>query len=191
MQQVGEVQMADVRVTLSLQRKGDPSQGCCCLTAIKAIRWVHRVTDSEFLGVSQGPLISSFLNSKVPRDRKESMPLPLFALVQFERRILSRKCPQHEILVLGALPATCWASLRFADSQRVRWDSLAFDISSSRGVCFQTKTSHQGQPFGLLASGVLSHGSHSWAVKYLQALDALAIAQLRDWTSEPIPAFCG
>ena len=92
-----------------------------------------------------------------------------------------------DVILLGAILVTVWASLRFSDSQRVEWSSFAFDIVSLRGVAYQTKVSHQGQPFGLITAGFLHHGSHSWVAKGLRVLDSVASSEVRDFGVGPSP----
>ena len=183
--EITEVQAADILVTLQLQKREDPALGSSATTCIKAIRWVRRNTQCCVFEVFFGELISSFLRSKLPKDRCESVPLPLFALVQWERRILQRNTPVVDVILLGAILITVWASLRFSDSQRVEWSSFAFDIVSLRGVAYQTKVSHQGQPFGLITAGFLHHGSHSWVAKWLRVLDSVASSEVRDFGVAP------
>ena len=183
--EITEVQAADILVTLQLQKREDPALGSSAVTCIKAIRWVRRNAQCNVFEVFFGELISSFLRSKLPKDRCESVPLPLFALVQWERRILQRNTPVVDVILLGAILVTVWASLRFSDSQRVEWSSFAFDIVSLRGVAYQTKVSHQGQPFGLITAGFLHHGSHSWVAKWLRVLDSVASSEVRDFGVAP------
>ena len=178
--QLEEIEMADILITLSLERHEDVAAGSCSITTIKALRWVCRHTEADCLSKAYGPLLTSFLSRKLPRDRKEAVPLPLYALVQFERRILSSSATIGEVLLLGAILVTTWSSLRFADSQRIEWSTFAFDVSTFRAICYQTKTSWQGQPFGLITAGFLSHGTHSWVAKWLRVLDSLASQNLRD-----------
>ena len=78
-------------MTLQLQKREDPALGSSAVTCIKAIRWVRRHAQCNVFEAFFGELISSFLRSKLPKDRCESVPLLLFALVQWERRILQRK----------------------------------------------------------------------------------------------------
>ena len=113
------VQAADILVTLQLRKREDPALGPSAVTCIKAIRWVRRHAQCSVFEVFFGGLISSFLRSTLPKDRCESVPLPLFALVQWERRILQRNTPVVDVILLGAILVTIWASLRFSDSQRV------------------------------------------------------------------------
>ena len=91
--EITEVQAADILGTLQLQKREDPALGPSAVTCIKAIRWVRRHAQCNVFEVFFGGLISSFLRSTLPKDRCESVPLPLFALVQWERRILQRNTP--------------------------------------------------------------------------------------------------
>ena len=102
--------MADILITLSLERHEDISAGSCSITTIKALRWVCKNTETDCLSKAYDPPLSSFLSRKLPKDRKEAVPLPLFALVHFERRILSSSPSIGEVLILGAILATAWAS---------------------------------------------------------------------------------
>ena len=85
----------------------------------------------------------------------------------------SGQLPSFEVSFLGATLICVFGGLRFADSQRLPLRSLILDASSLRGVCDRTKTSHHGQPWGLLISGLLSLGSFTWVSKYLMVLDEL------------------
>ncbi|CAE7505683.1 unnamed protein product [Symbiodinium sp. CCMP2592] len=183
--EITAVQAADILVTLQLQRQEDPTVGSSAITCIKAVRWVCKNTQCIVFEVFYGELISSFLKTKLPKDRRESLPLPLYALVQWERRILQRSTPVRDIVLLGAFLVTCWASLRFADSQRIEWRSFAFDVVSLRAIAYQTKTSHQGQPFGLITQGFLHHGTHSWVARWLRVLDSIASQEVRDFGVAP------
>ncbi|CAE6964891.1 unnamed protein product [Symbiodinium sp. CCMP2592] len=183
--EITAVQAADILVTLQLQRQEDPTVGSSAITCIKAVRWVCKNTQCIVFEVFYGELISSFLKTKLPKDRRESLPLPLYALVQWERRILQRSTPVRDIVLLGAFLVTCWASLRFADSQRIEWSSFAFDVVSLRAIAYQTKTSHQGQPFGLITQGFLHHGTHSWVARWLRVLDSIASQEVRDFEVAP------
>ena len=58
------------------------------------------------------------------------------------------------------------ASLRFADSQHIRWSSLCVSHFTLRGICFRTKTTQRGAPFGLISFGVAS-SSESWGLTWL------------------------
>ena len=66
---------------------------------------------------------------------------------------MSADCPEHERLFLGGLLVCVWSSLRWMDIQRCCPESLVIDGNIIRGNCWQTKTSQQGQPWGLIADG--------------------------------------
>ena len=181
-------ELADVLVVMSLARAADPESGQHSATAIKAVRWIHKVLEVASLSVAHSQVIGSFLKSKLPRERKEAVPLSLYVVVQIERRVLSRDCSDAEVLVLGGMLLILWSSLRFMDAQRVLWRSLSYDGHTLRGSCFQTKTSSHGQPFGLLAHGFLSHGAFSWCHRFLCVLDAWAGKHLQLHPHVPLPS---
>lgn len=181
-------ELADVLVVMSLARASDPESGQHSATAIKAVRWVHKVLEVACLSVAHSTVIGSFVKSKLPRERKEAVPLSLYIVVQLERRVLSRDCSDAEVLVLGGMLLILWSSLRFMDAQRVMWRSLSYDGHTLRGSCFQTKTSSHGQPFGLLAHGFLSHGAFSWCHRFLCVLDTYAGKHLRLHPEVPLPS---
>ena len=170
--------LADCLVAASLSKHADTCSGCCATTAIKALRWLCRVAQVELLEIAHAPFIDSFLKSKIPRDRKEAYPLPQCVLHHWERRILDRRSSQSEVLTLGGFLMTAWASLRFADAQRVEFSSLFLDADALRGICYATKTSFLGQPFGVIRGGLLSTGSHDWICTYLRALDDVCCRQV-------------
>ena len=156
------VMMADILVTMSLEKHGDPTLGSSCCMTIKALRWLCKVAECTILSCAYEKVIGSFLKSKIPRERRESFPLPTWVLQLWERRILMKQASLLEVVVLGGFLVAAWGSLRFADLQRVEWSSLSFDLHVLRGTCYATKTCHTGQPWGILASGILSRGTHSW-----------------------------
>ena len=114
---------------------------------IKSMRWCAKVTSVLSL-VFRNPLVDSFLHSKRPKDQRETAPLPLWAVVQFERRLLQKSATQNEVLFLGLCLVAIWGGLSFADAQRMPLSSIVLDRDNIRGSCFRSKTSHKGQPFG-------------------------------------------
>ena len=168
---VGE--LADLLQVSSLSKSSDPS-ACGGKGLLKALRWlanVAMVTSLQALTYHQ--VINAFIVAKHIKDRQETAPFCLWLLYQFERRILQRSATHFEVAFLGATLVCIFGGLRFADSQRLPLRSLIIDASSLRGVCDRTKTSHHGQPWGLLISGLLSLGSFTWVSKYLMVLDEL------------------
>ena len=172
LERLTEVELADVFVSLSLSHRSDPSTGAGSISAIKAVRWMAKVAEIKCLqDIIYGSIISSYLKSKIPKERKEAVPLALYIVLQWERRILQTNCPVRDVILLGSFLVCLYASLRFSDLQRVKWSSIVFDYRTMRGSCWRTKTSASGQPFGLWGSGMLSRGDHGWCFKWLQALD--------------------
>ena len=97
---LSELQLADILVAGKLS-KHSTDAGASHSMLIKAIRWGFKQLQLDCFSVAFGPLISSF-QSKIPHDRKESLPFSLYIMSQFERHILVRETPMAEILVLGA-----------------------------------------------------------------------------------------
>eukprot|EP00435_Cladocopium_sp_Y103_P033279 s1740_g8.t1 len=169
---LSEIQMADILVTVSLA-KSSTGSGVSCASTIKALRWLYRVAGVSTLQVVHSAMIQSFLIQKIPRDRKEAPPLPLWLLVQWERRILMSSCSIPEIVLLGSFLLMAWASLRFSDAQRVEMAKMVLTASELRGVIWRSKTTTLGMPFGAINSGLLSKGAHSWMWKYIRTLDEI------------------
>ena len=187
---MSESELADVIVALSLAHHSDKSTGSGSISTIKALRWMTKTAGITALeSVAYGTVISSFLKSKIPRERKEAFPLSLFVVLQWERRILQSNCPTRDVILLGGFLACIFAGLRFSDLQRVSWKSIVFDYKTVRGTCWRTKTSSSGQPFGFHCHGFLSRGEHSWAFKWLQSLDASGYLHQSTDLSMPCPHF--
>ena len=157
------VQMADILLTSSLSRSSDPG-ACGGRATIKALRWLSKIAMVDFLQtLMYHQVINAFVVAKHTRDQQETAPFSLWVIMQFEQRILQRNTPAWEVCVYGGL--------RFADAQRLLFRSFVLDASTFRGVCDRTKTSHKGQPWGLLNCGLLSKGQFTWVSKYLMTLD--------------------
>ena len=169
---LSDIQMADILITMSLAKSSTGSGGSCAST-IKALRWLHRVAGVSSLQVVHSAMINSFLIQKIPRDRKEAPPLPLWLLVQWERRVLMSSCSIPEVLLLGSFLLMAWASLRFSDAQRIELNRMVLTGSELRGVIWRSKTTTLGMPFGAINSGLLSKGAHSWIWKYIRTLDEI------------------
>ena len=167
-----DVLVADVLLTISLARSSTCSGGSGVAT-IKALRWLQRTADVSVLQPIHSTLVQSFVTRKVPKDKREAPPLPLWVLLQWERRILMSSCPVAQVIILGSFLVMAWASLRFSDCQRVELQKLVLSSTDLRGIVWRSKTSIGGLPFGLLTHGFLSHGSHSWVWKFLTTLDDL------------------
>eukprot|EP00435_Cladocopium_sp_Y103_P040823 s1556_g11.t1 len=169
---LSDVQMADILVTMSLAKSSSGSGGSCAAT-IKALRWLHRVAGVSILQLVHSAMINSFLVQKIPRDRKEAPPLPLWLLVQWERRILMSSCSTPEIILLGSFLLMAWASLRFSDAQRIEMHRMVLTASELRGIIWRSKTTTLGMPFGAINSGLLSKGDHSWMWKFISTVEGI------------------
>eukprot|EP00435_Cladocopium_sp_Y103_P013401 s3009_g3.t1 len=182
-----ELQLADILVAGRLSKHSEDSMASTSMM-IKSIRWGYKQLQVEGFSVAFGSLISSF-QTKIPHDRKESLPFSLYILTQFERRILVRETPLQEVLILGSFLLLLFSGLRFADLQRTSPGSLQWDGTTLRGLAWRTKTSVAGTPFGLLARGFLSKGSYNWLFKYLMHLDGLLAEHGSPGVDFVIPSF--
>ena len=57
-------------------------------TIIKALRWSVKQLGADCFQCAFDGLISKFLSDKIPRDFRESLPLPLYCFLHWERKIL-------------------------------------------------------------------------------------------------------
>ena len=170
---ISELQLADVLITVQLSKSSDTS-GCSSTGSLKALRWWQKVAGVvKWKNILFAPMIQSFLTTKLPMDRAESVPIPLWCIIQWEKRLLTSSCPEHMILILGFLLVLIWGSLRFSDAQRTDLRSLVYNGENLRGLSWRTKTTNRGQAFGVLAQGLLSKRSFHWMHRYLSTLDAL------------------
>jgi len=164
-----EMNLADILVAGHLSRHSSESTSSVSMM-IKALRWGYKQLQIQPFGVAFGSLLNSF-QTKIPHDRRESLPFSLYVLSQFERHILVRETSQDEILILGAFLLLLFSGLRFADLQRTAPTSLQWDGAILRGLAWRTKTSSAGTPFGAVAAGFLSIGTYNWLYKFLITLD--------------------
>ena len=114
--------------------------------------------------------MNSFLLKSVG-DRNEAVPISLLIVMNWERRILQSKCPQQDVIILGGFLCLPWGGLRFSDGQRVNLRSLSWCITAFCGTSYRTKTTREGQPWAIQASGFLNYGDFSWVAKWLVTLD--------------------
>ena len=161
-----DIHMADLLVT------GASEVGRFSSMTLKAIRWAFKTFGISCFEHCFSPIVSSFCKTKFVTERKESLPLPLIVLVQWERRILQKEATPAEILILGTFLVMAFSGMRFGDIQRVLAHRLQFDGNTLRGVSWKTKTCNSGVPFGVVCKGFLSKGSHHWVYIFLSCLDA-------------------
>ena len=128
---------------------------------IKALRWYKKLLGLSCLPDLYGPAFS-LLGSAATQEKRESIPLPLCFLAFLERTLLSGSASLEVCIWAGSFLVAISASLRFADSQHIRWSSLCVSHFTLRGICFRTKATQRGAPFGLISFGVASScGTHS------------------------------
>ena len=142
-------------------------------SALKALSWVSRNAGlSTLAAILQDSLIAAFRSQKVA-DRREALPLPLAVVVAWERRLCEADCPADLCILLGGFLLALHGGLRFGDLQRIRLTSLSLTSSSLRGVCWQTKTTRQGQPFAVTLTGLSGRSVQSlWVLPFLRAVQA-------------------
>ena len=103
--------------------------------------------------------------------RRESLPLPLAVVAAFERQISASLTPRWETIVLGSALIMLWGGLRWADLQRTSPNSLVLDNHILRGVCWRSKVTRSGQPFGLWTFGLTARPpERGWGIVWFLAL---------------------
>jgi len=139
---------------------------------VKALRWLQKITQITFPNLYVPP-ISSFTFSD--HQHRESMPLSLFLIAQWELDLVKAKDPLDLMLFKGAILCCIWASLRFSDASHVLFSSIIFDRAGMRALSWRTKTSKTGMPFGVYPFGVHYHAdsslSYGWLYHWLAAVD--------------------
>ena len=144
-------------------------------TVVKAIRWIARRAEaSRLLDAFSDTLVQGYMKAGKKKQRREAPPLPLAVVVKLEERLL-QSSDMAERIWIGFLLALVWAALRFLDGQRTSPFSLHADSTSVRGVCDETKTSENGQPFGIVAAGfTTTSGESGWAQEWSYTLRSWA-----------------
>ena len=142
---------------------------------IRGLRWLVKTALMEALdNILNNALIVSFAKGQnQPRDRKEAVPIPLAILVNWELHVTNPTTPDWVRLLLGGFLLAVWASLRFADLQRINVASMNLALGSLRGVCRMTKTTRSGQPFAIGTAGFTGESPQStWVYTWLKSLQA-------------------
>ena len=103
--------LADLLICGALARRSDGSGPKSSVT-IKAMRWACKHLGIHYFSCAFFSLVNSFEKQKIPADRKESLPFPLFILMKWERRILQSQASAKEIAILGGFLLLCWSGLR-------------------------------------------------------------------------------
>jgi len=96
-----------------------------------------------------------------------------------------------EVLALGTFLFMAFSGMRFGDIQRVMMHKMQYDDRSPRGLSWKTKTCSSGVPFGVLCSGFLSRGSHTWLQRFFTTLDQVLTGQDRTRIDFMLPSLQG
>ena len=169
-QDVGTHRISDL---LQIAHEGRQTDwGFGATSAIKSLRWAQKILQITAWDILFGSVVNSFLSPQI-HERREAIPLSLYIITQWERRVLMKECTLQEQVILGGFLCLLWAGLRFADGQRIHLYSMSWCITALRGSCFQTKTTKAGQPWAIQARGFLSRGEWSWVAQWLVALDSI------------------
>ena len=102
-----DVRLADILITMSLSRSTSHSSSSCS-SVIKALHWLVKSADVRCLQAVHSILIGTFLHPNIPRDKKQAIPLPLWAFVQWEQRTLMSNCTATEVILLGTFLVMTW-----------------------------------------------------------------------------------
>lgn len=95
-------------------------------------------------------------------DRTEASPMTFAQVVGIERWVLHESCPHHITLLAGFILTCIHSSLRFGDAQRCKPQSISLVDNSIRGICWRTKVSDKGQPWGCWSTGFCGPWGHKW-----------------------------
>ena len=163
-------QAVTVDCILSLRRD---HTDCHQLNSIKALRWAAKLFRLRVEDLYEGlfrTLVAAPASGKL---RRESYPLPWRLVSYLEHALIFRTLPVPALLLAGAALACVYGSLRWSDSQHLRWESMMFSSSCLRALVFRTKTSRAGMPVAFRIFGVLGLGSQvrqTWLAHYLEIL---------------------
>ena len=171
LEQINEGLFLDAFFTVSRSSEDSPLSNS--LNVLKALRWYKKL-----LGMATLPdLYSSafsLLSASFAQEKKESIPLPLTFVAFLEGILLSTTSTLEDQVWAGSFLTAISASLRFADCQHIRWSSLCISQFLLRGLCFRTKTTRSGAPWGLLSWGPISCSDSpgmTWLPRWVAALD--------------------
>ena len=142
---------------------------------LKALRWYRKLLSLSVLPDLYSPAFST-MASGPSKEKRESVPLPLAFHAFLERQVLSPDTPVEKALFCGSVLTCIGASLRFADAQHVAWSSLCPSAFSLRGICYRTKTTSRGAPFGLIGFGLYSTSEEwgsNWLSRWILLLDGV------------------
>ena len=150
--EISAIQILDILV---MRSKDSGMHGSMLL---KALRWFRIQAGISSLACLDHPLLVAWGRTKNQNDRREGLPLP------WERRILQASASSMEKIFLGVMLLQAWAGLRYADLQRVSFETLVITPEEVRGICWKTETTHRPT----MGSHFLSVGSSNWLLIFLK-----------------------
>ena len=138
---------------------------------LKAIRWAAKTLVLQLPNLYDG--IMRTVSTMIITDSKEALPFTAWIMAKLELEMLFERGPIGRRLFVGAVLICVWASLRFSDSQHIKWDTILASSWCLRSTCFSAKTSRRGVPFGVISWGIFGDSTcihKTWIAKYLQLL---------------------
>ena len=145
-----DIPLASISVStvLDVLQGGSKNSGMKGSTILKSLQWCRKQADVANWAFLDSPLIQSWSRPKTPTDRRESPPLPLYVVRQWERRILQANIPTHKLLILGGFLMMIWSGLRYSDLQRVTLKSIVCSPTEIRGIQLENKDMFQRTTMG-------------------------------------------
>ena len=108
-------------------------------------------------------------------DVRESLPLSLFTIIGWERKVLTGNISPLLAIILGSFffkPGLVCVGQTSNESAPPVWYSIS-RTSVIRGLAWRTKTTTKGQAFGCVAHGFMSVSTHTWLLVWLRHLDVV------------------
>ena len=186
-----QLAMLDDIILADLLMTGASEAGKYSPMTLKAIRWGWKLFALSCFKECFSTVVNSFTKTKFTSERRESLPLLLIVLIQWERRVLQSSASTLEVLVLGTFFVMTFSGMRFGDIQRIMLGRVQYDGNTLRGVSWKTKTCNSGVPFGIICKGFLSKGTHHWVHKFLTCLDSVMCHQHSESIDFLLPSFQG
>ena len=151
--------------------RSDSSPDFQPVNAIKALRWARKALQLELPDL-YGGLVCVLLAPQV-KPHRESFPAPIRLLSFCEVFLLRGQGSLQELCWSGAILLCAWASLRWSDAQRLRWNTFEVCADSLRAECYRTKTTRRGMPLAAISEafhGLYGNVISSWIAAWLEAL---------------------
>ena len=98
---------------LDIAQMGKRNSGVSGSLLLKSLKWIFRNANIPKLAIMESSLIVHWEKTKTPHDRGEALPLPLYVVTAWERRLLEKGCSTLEKLILGSFLFMIWSGLRY------------------------------------------------------------------------------